>query len=74
MFVCCECKREMRCDKNAVGADFGHGHVYPGDRFICDGCGMTILTTNARSVFDPAYDQSDEYLRVIEKSERESNA
>lgn len=35
MMICCECAREMQCDLNGVGADYGDGHVYAGDRYVC---------------------------------------
>jgi DNA-directed RNA polymerase subunit RPC12/RpoP len=46
MYICVGCKKEMVCDKNSVGADFGNGHVYPSDRFRCPQCGTMILATN----------------------------
>jgi hypothetical protein len=74
MKICCECKREMRCDKNGVGADFGHGHVYAGDRFKCPQCGKMILVTNYSANFDREYKQQEEYLKInegpIEHAER----
>jgi len=52
----------MRCDKNGVGVDYGHGHVYPGDRHKCDQCGAMIIYTNAAPIHDPDYNTQDEYL------------
>ena len=66
MYVCVGCKREMRCDKNSVGADFGHGHVYPADRFRCPVCGAMILACNRSASFDPEYNFQDEYLDMRE--------
>lgn len=42
MLACTKCAREMRCDKNGVGLDFGHGHIYPSDRFKCPECGHQV--------------------------------
>lgn len=53
MYVCCKCAREMRCEKNEVGALFGNAHLYPGDRFECPSCGLRILATNGVPVHDP---------------------
>lgn len=65
MYVCCQCKVEMRCNKNSVGAAFGdNGHVYPADRFKCPKCGMMILATNAAPIYDPKYQSQTEYLKM----------
>jgi len=62
MYICVECKQEMTCDKNGIGADFGHGHIYAGDRFKCMQCGKEILATNAVAYQDPEYKIKSEYL------------
>jgi hypothetical protein len=59
----------MICDKNSVGANFGHGHVYPGDRFKCPSCGMMILNTNGKADLDPEYNHQDEYLNMEQGGE-----
>lgn len=65
MLICVQCKREMFCLKNGVGADFSHGHVYPGDTFKCRECGIVILNTgNCTANHDPDYIQQEEYIRV----------
>lgn len=64
MIICNTCRKEMRCDKNGVGADFGNGHVYPSDRFVCDYCKATILVTNRQPSYDPDYKFQDEYLKM----------
>lgn len=64
MYICVSCKREMRCDKNGVGADFGNGHVYAADRFKCPVCGTEILVSNRNANHDPNYDQQGEYLKM----------
>ena len=64
MFICVQCKRELRCHKNSVGADYGHGHVYAGDLFKCPTCGMLILATNATSNHDPQLNQQDAYITM----------
>lgn len=68
MLICCECAREMRCDKNGIGADFGDGHVYAGDRFKCPSCGRAIIKANDGSHQDPDYKKHDEYLFINQKS------
>ena len=64
MYICVECAIEMYCQKNSVGADFGHGHTYAGDVFKCDSCGQEILATNECSNHDPNYRNHDQYLRM----------
>ena len=66
MKVCVQCQKEMRCDKNSVGANFGHGHIYPGDRFKCPSCGMMILVCNSSPDFDPKLTHQTEYLNMID--------
>jgi len=66
MLVCCKCRREMLCDKNLVGADFGHGHVYPADRFKCPDCGWCVLKTNPAPIHDPNHTSQEEYLTMSE--------
>jgi len=51
----------MKVDKNGVGADFGNGHVYCSDRYICLGCGATVLVALGAS-FDPHHKLQDEYI------------
>jgi len=67
MYICCECQVEMKCNKNGVGADFGHGHVYAGDRYICSVCGKEIIRTNDSANHDPEYNQCKEYLKIKER-------
>ena len=67
MYVCAECRAEMRCEKNGVGADFGNGHVYPGDRYVCPVCNHHILTTNIAPTHDPDYRFQEEYLKMRRK-------
>lgn len=64
MLVCVTCRREMRCERNGVGVDFGGGHVYPGDRFRCPGCGAQVIRTNAGPSHDPGYIGQSEYLKM----------
>ena len=54
----------MRCLNNGVGANFGHGHVYPGDMYQCSQCKGKILATNGKPIFDPDYNTQDEYLNM----------
>lgn len=76
MIICCKCRREMRCDKNGVGADFGHGHVYPTDRFKCPECGWAALRTDGytKANHDPEYRQQDEYLEMVQGLVQIANA
>jgi len=53
MLVCVDCRKEMKCEKNGVGARFGESHVYPGDLYVCPECGKKIVLTNKESVHDP---------------------
>ena len=62
MFICCN--REMRCEQNGVGADFGNGHVYRGDLWRCDCCGRGVLHTNQNAMFDPHYKCCEKYIKV----------
>lgn len=47
MFVCVNCKKEMRCFKNGVDVVFGTSHVYASDVYICPECGNKIASTVA---------------------------
>jgi hypothetical protein len=64
MIICVGCREEMLCDKNSVGANFGHGHVYPADRFKCPTCGAMALISNRSPSFDPDYKFQEEYLNM----------
>jgi len=68
MIICVGCKKEMRCDKNGISADFGHGHVYPSDRFKCPVCEMMVLHA-VGSIYDPDYNCQREYLKIRVKGE-----
>jgi len=65
MIICVKCKVEMKADKNGVGADFGNGHVYCGDRYKCPICNTMIIKTNAAPIYDANYDSQREYLKII---------
>jgi len=67
MIVCVQCRLEMDCHKNAVGADFGNGHVYHSDRWKCPACGIMVLVACLRPIFDPEYTAQDEYLEMAKK-------
>jgi len=56
----------MRCLKNGVDVNFGHGHVYPEDMYQCSQCGDKMLATNGRPIPDPDYKTQDEYLNIIQ--------
>lgn len=64
MIICCNCRKEMRCDKNGVAADFGFGHCYAADRYKCPSCGVLVLDTVEKPHFDPNYKYHDEYLQM----------
>lgn len=73
MIICVECRKEMRCDKNSVGADFGDGHVYPADRFKCPICEKMVLVSNRAPSFDPDYTFQDEYLDMNKTAKEVKN-
>lgn len=60
----------MKCAQNGVGADFGNGHVYPGDRFECPQCGQSILATNGTPTRDDNYTVQEAYLDMRGKHDR----
>ena len=41
--VCWPCGTEMRCEKNSVVVDAGHGRVKEGDRYRCPTCGHLVV-------------------------------
>ena len=65
MNICAKCRIEFRCKKNSVGADFGNGHVYPGDLYQCGTCGAEILLTNVKPSHDPDYTYQDQYIPML---------
>lgn len=64
MMICAKCKKEMQCVKTGVGADFGFGHVYAGDKFTCYDCGAEVIKTNPEPHYDPELKFHDEYLTM----------
>ena len=54
-YICVECRVEMRCEKNEVGADYGNGCVFASDRYKCPECGTKILVTAPASYYNPDY-------------------
>jgi hypothetical protein len=54
----------MFCEKNGVGADYGHGHVYPGDLYKCPDCGVLILSTVGKPIQDSNYSTQDSYIKM----------
>lgn len=74
MIICCKCACEMACVKTGVGADYGGGHVYSGDKFHCPGCGAETLQTNNSPHHDPEYKHSSEYLKMRQLTRAEMNA
>jgi len=65
MYVCVACRKELRCLKNGVGLDYGHGHVYPSDTFVCPGCGIQIASSgNVNAIHDPEYKSQDTYIKM----------
>ena len=69
MLICVKCRRELRCQKNGVAANYGNGHTYPGDLFECPECGTQVLLTNAAPYYDPELSAADEYLNMNKKPE-----
>jgi len=64
MYICLECRKEMMCLQNGVGIDYGLGHVYPSDTFVCKGCGIQIAATNRSSIHDPEYKSQETYIKM----------
>jgi hypothetical protein len=64
VIICLKCKKEMRCIKNGIGADFGGGHVYASDKWGCDKCGAEVLRTNENAHYDPEYKNHDHYVKM----------
>jgi len=64
----------MVCDKNGVGANFGHGHVYCGDRYKCPECGTKILFTNSSPIHDLNLDKQEEYLNMDKKKNNDDKS
>lgn len=65
MIICVKCKTIMVVEKNGVGADFGHSHIYAGDRYKCPKCDQMILYTNARPYLEnPHHKHYSEYLKM----------
>lgn len=64
MLACVECKKEMQCHTNGVGLDWGHGHVYPADVYICPICGKKTAYAE-RSILDKDYDMQVEYIKMV---------
>lgn len=70
MKICVECHIELRCLKNGVGADFGHGHVYPGDLYMCPSCKTKVIFCNANSIQDTDYTTQELYVEVDEEKQK----
>lgn len=64
MMICVQCAREMRCVKTGVSADFGEGHCYAGDQFLCPGCLVQVIKANDAPHFDPEHIHHDVYLMI----------
>ena len=63
MLLWCEgCKREMKVVKIGVGLDFGHGHVYAGDRLRCPVCRVSVLKCVTPPYNDKDHTSRDEYV------------
>ena len=63
MKICVKCRREMRCTKNGIGADFGNGHIYPTDKFECPECGIEVLDSGNQNAYqDPDHKIQQEYV------------
>ena len=62
MLICTNCRIEMRCVQNGLAADFGRGHVYLGDLYVCPECGARVMKTNDRAIHDPAHLYATDYL------------
>lgn len=68
MLICVKCRKELRCEKNGVGAAWGN-NIYAADRWECPSCGLQVLKANDNGYYDPERRACDEYLEM----EREEN-
>jgi hypothetical protein len=68
MYICIKCKKEMRCHKNSVGANYGEGKLRPGDVFKCCDCGFELLACREEKIFDPKYVSQDLYFDMIDNT------
>ena len=65
MKICVKCRREMRCTKNGIGADFGNGHIYPTDKFECPECGIEVLDSGNQNAYqDPDHKIQQDHLEM----------
>jgi len=55
---------EMQCVKNGIGINYGHGHVYPGDKYRCPKCESEIIISDGSSIHDPNLKSMDEYYNM----------
>ena len=69
MLVCAKCGSQMRCETNGVGADYGRGHVYPGDTYKCKTCGVLALHCIDNAVHDPDYTKFKQYVDCTKQNE-----
>ena len=53
MKICVPCAKEMICAQNGVYCDYGHGHVYVGDKYRCPICGAEVVDTNPHASLIP---------------------
>ena len=64
MLICATCLQEMRCQKNGVGVDFGHGWTHSSDLYTCPGCGASILNANNKGYYDPEHKTHDHWVMM----------
>lgn len=74
MIICVQRAREMRCVRNGVGADYGGGHIYAGDAFMCPGCLWQIIKTTPSPHYDPEHKKHDAYLTMRQPTPAEVDA
>ncbi len=55
----------MSCEETGLGARFGNDHVYPGDLFQCQSCGIRVIKTNK----SPVHDQENK-IKTIQMDEK----
>jgi len=67
MFICAECRREMKCVFNGMAADYGNGVVYNSDVWQCPECNRQMLNANNYITHDPDYNLCKYYLTMRTK-------
>lgn len=70
MLICERCRSKMKCEKNGVGAYWGHKHAYACDRYVCPSCKATVLLSTDNSMYDPDHKLLPEYIDMLPEDEK----